>query len=192
MKRYTQIWFIREGFGNSFSATFWVWFFNKSFSHVIFCKLAKFDSDCLYFLRYWAICVLRLFVNQVVTSWVLKLFLSFQSSRFSTWSKSQYKNLDIFRKKDIQGLSFAKNCLRPDSAPLIWRLGTRVSSIFQTLGLKPIFKPCQTSAMEHFSKTVNSWYCHNQKQLSGGVLQKCCSYKCSKIHKKTPALESRF
>ena len=25
-------------------------------------------SDCLYFLRYWAICVLWLFVNQVVTS----------------------------------------------------------------------------------------------------------------------------
>ena len=25
-------------------------------------------SGCLYFLRYWAICVLQLFVNQVVTS----------------------------------------------------------------------------------------------------------------------------
>ena len=25
-------------------------------------------SDCLYFLRYWAICVLRLFLNQAVTS----------------------------------------------------------------------------------------------------------------------------
>ena len=24
--------------------------------------------DCLYFLRYWSICVLQLFVNQVVTS----------------------------------------------------------------------------------------------------------------------------
>ena len=32
---------------------------------------------CLYFLRYWAICVLQLFVNQVVTSWILKLTLSF-------------------------------------------------------------------------------------------------------------------
>ena len=27
---------------------------------------------CLYFLRYWEICVLLLFVNQVVTSWILK------------------------------------------------------------------------------------------------------------------------
>ena len=34
-------------------------------------------SGCLYFLRYWAICVLQLFVNQVVTSWILKLTLSF-------------------------------------------------------------------------------------------------------------------
>ena len=41
-------------------------------------------SDCLYFLRYWAICVLRLFVNQAVTSQNLKLTLSFLSSRFAT------------------------------------------------------------------------------------------------------------
>ena len=34
-------------------------------------------TGCFYFLRYWAICVLQLFVNQVVTSWVLKLTLSF-------------------------------------------------------------------------------------------------------------------
>ena len=31
---------------------------------------------CLYFLRYWA-CVLQLFVNQAVTSCILKLTLSF-------------------------------------------------------------------------------------------------------------------
>ena len=30
-------------------------------------------SDCLYFSRYWAICVLQLFVNQAVTSENLKL-----------------------------------------------------------------------------------------------------------------------
>ena len=32
----------------------------------------------------------------------------------------------------------------------------------------------------------------NQKQSSGGVLQKKCSYEFCKIHKKTPALDSRF
>ena len=34
-------------------------------------------SDCLYFLSYWAICVLKMFVNQAVTSYILKLTLSF-------------------------------------------------------------------------------------------------------------------
>ena len=34
-------------------------------------------SGCLYFLRYCAICVLQLFVTQSLTSWILKLTLSF-------------------------------------------------------------------------------------------------------------------
>ena len=37
---------------------------------------------CLYCLRCWAICVLQLFVNQVVTPWILKLTSSFYSSLF--------------------------------------------------------------------------------------------------------------
>ena len=32
---------------------------------------------CLYFVRYWAICILQLFAEQVMTSWILKLTLSF-------------------------------------------------------------------------------------------------------------------
>ena len=32
---------------------------------------------CLYFLRYWTIFVLQLFIIEVVTSWILKLTLSF-------------------------------------------------------------------------------------------------------------------
>ena len=32
------------------------------------------------------------------------------------------------------------------------------------------------------------WYCYNQKQSSGAVLQKKCFYKFPKIHKKTPHL----
>ena len=42
------------------------------------------------------------------------------------------------------------------------------------------------------AKIVNSWYCYNQKQSSGGVLQKRCSYEFCKIHKKTPALTCVF
>ena len=86
--------------------------------------------DCLYFLRYWAICVIRLFVNQAVTLRNLKSTLSFYSSRFATWPKSQDKNLNILRtKKDFEvklkafsiifkGLSIVKNFPRPKSALL--------------------------------------------------------------------------
>ena len=34
-------------------------------------------SSCLYFVRYWAICALQLFVNQVVTTQILQLTLFF-------------------------------------------------------------------------------------------------------------------
>ena len=56
-------------------------------------------SDCLYFLRYWTICVLQLFANQAVTSKNLKLTLYFLSSRFVTRPKCKDKNLNILRTK---------------------------------------------------------------------------------------------
>ena len=40
---------------------------------------------------------------------------------FYTWPGSQDKNLNIFKKKMeiiLEGLSVAKNCVRPESAPL--------------------------------------------------------------------------
>ena len=36
------------------------------------------------------------------------------------------------------------------------------------------------------------WYCYNQKQPSGDVLQKRCSYKFCKIHKKRSVLQDSF
>ena len=48
-------------------------------------------SGDIYFVRYWAICVLQLFVNQVVTSRILKL----------TSPKSHDKNLTILRTKRL-------------------------------------------------------------------------------------------
>ena len=58
-------------------------------------------SDSLYFVRYWAICVLQLFFYQFVTPWILKLTLPFWSNRFSTWPKSQDKNLNILTTKRV-------------------------------------------------------------------------------------------
>ena len=51
------------------------------------------STNCLYFLTYWAICIL--FFNQAVTSQNLKLTLTFLPNRFATWPKSQDKNLNI-------------------------------------------------------------------------------------------------
>ena len=56
--------------------------FVYDFSRKMFLKLYSLTDqiplpDCLYFLRYWSICMLQLLVNQVVTSQVLKLSLCF-------------------------------------------------------------------------------------------------------------------
>ena len=58
-------------------------------------------SHWLYFLRYWAICVSQLFVNQAVTSKISKLIWPFWSRSFHTWTKSQDKNLSILRTKRV-------------------------------------------------------------------------------------------
>ena len=120
--------FSRKGSGASFSTTFCIWFFNKNVSHVTFFWLTKFP--CLYFSKYWTVCVLWLFVNQAVTSQNLKLTLSFWSNRFATWPRSQDKNLSILRTKRafemkwkaffiiFKGFSVAKNFPRFKSAPL--------------------------------------------------------------------------
>ena len=50
----------------------------------------------LYFLGYWAISILQFFVNQVVTSWISKLTLSFWWSRFSCMTKKSWQKLKYF------------------------------------------------------------------------------------------------
>ena len=42
IQRYAQFQLFRKGPGNSFSTIFWVWFFKKNVSHVIFYSLAIF------------------------------------------------------------------------------------------------------------------------------------------------------
>ena len=61
--------FFSKGPGTSFSTTFSVWFFK---ANVFSCYILLTDQillyDYLYLLRYWIICVLKLFVNQDMTS----------------------------------------------------------------------------------------------------------------------------
>ena len=93
IQRYAQFWFFINGSGNSFFTTFYAWFFNKNIPHVILSSNQISLSDCLYFLRYWAICILQLFINQVITSWILELTLSFQSSCFFYMTKKSWHKL---------------------------------------------------------------------------------------------------
>ena len=52
-------------------------------------QILLFIASCLYFLRYWSICLLQLFVNLAMTSQILK------SSHFATWPKNKDVNLKI-------------------------------------------------------------------------------------------------
>ena len=55
---------------------------------------------CLYFLRYWVICVWQLFVIQVLTSWILKLLSwSFSLSCFYYMTKNSRQILKYFEKE---------------------------------------------------------------------------------------------
>ena len=65
-------------------------------------------SGSFYFVRYWAIRVLQLFVNLVVMSWILKLTLSFQSSRFLYLAKKSWLKLKL--------LESEKSCLMVQSS----------------------------------------------------------------------------
>ena len=90
-------------------------------------------SDCLYFSRYWSICVLHLFVNQAVTSFwnYFEINLILLIKPFCYTTKNQNNKLNILRMKRafgvklkaffiiLKGLSVAKNYVRTEGPPLI-------------------------------------------------------------------------
>ena len=80
--------FSEKGLGKLFPLHFVYYFSRKMF-------LMLYSIDWLYFLRYWSVCALQLFVDQVVMSWILKSTLYFLSSHFWTWLKIQDKNVNI-------------------------------------------------------------------------------------------------
>ena len=82
-------------------------FQEKCFSCYILLSEEIYLSNCLYFFRYWVICVLQLFIFRIVTS----------------TKKSRQKSKCLVEKQQtffiiFKELSVAKNCLRPESAPL--------------------------------------------------------------------------
>ena len=99
--------------------------------------------DCFYFLRYWAICVLQLFVNQVVTSKKIKINLILLIKPFLYMHKKSRQNLKYLENEKslvkgekktffiiFKGLSVVKNFSRPYSAPLIRALISFSSKTF--------------------------------------------------------------
>ena len=57
-------------------------------------------SGCLYFVRYWTICVLWLFINQIAASWILNLILNLSNQAFYLQDeKVMKKSLNILRMK---------------------------------------------------------------------------------------------
>ena len=82
--------FLEKGIVNSFSNIFCTIFLEDCFSCYVLLTVQISFFDCLYFLRYWTICLLSLLVSQVLMSYV---------SSFYTWTRSQGKNLNILRTK---------------------------------------------------------------------------------------------
>ena len=63
---FAQFWVFVKRSETSFSTTFWVWRFRKSF-YILFIEQISLSS-CLYFLTYWITCVLQLFFVRSMTS----------------------------------------------------------------------------------------------------------------------------
>ena len=72
-------------------------------------------------------------------------------------------------------------------------LNTKIYSVIRRSTIWTLFTQCSCIIIYSFVCQYSLyyyWYCYNQKQSSGSVLQKRCSYKSRKIHKKT--LKKRF
>ena len=69
--------FLEKGLGIVSPWHFAYDFSKKNISHVTLCQLTISLPDCLYFLRYWSIRVLQLLFNEVVTSKIFEINLSF-------------------------------------------------------------------------------------------------------------------
>ena len=86
------------------SHTFCMIFEEKYFSFYILVTDQISLHDCLYFVRYWAISVLQLFINHVMTSYILELTLFFSWSRFfymNNKSRQKSKYLESREQKEL-------------------------------------------------------------------------------------------
>ena len=139
-------------------------------------------SSCFYFVRYWTICVLQLYVNQVVTSWRQfwswpYAYLSSQAI-FPAWPKCRDKNFNILRTKRafkpkwktffiiFKGLSIKQmiqNFLEGES-PTLWVFLSFASILKKILTLLTEDGCVSGIAREHYPTKIslcrpeNSWF----------------------------------
>ena len=93
-------------------------FIEKCFSWYILLGDQILLSNCLYFLRYWAICVLQLFYFLVVMSWILKLTLFFNEAVFlhdqkvktKVWISWEHKEFLRWNKKHFSSFLKSLSC----------------------------------------------------------------------------------
>ena len=90
--------FFKKKYGTSLLASFSTWFWKKNISHIILTREIS-SSKCLYFLRYWTLCVLLLFASKLLSSQILKFTLDFLSSFSAGPKKPGQKKFNISRKK---------------------------------------------------------------------------------------------
>ena len=91
-QRYAQYLFFIKRAWTSFSPAFYVWFFKKHICYILLTDQILL-SDCIYFLRYWVICLLYFFVVKSVTSYIFKLTIVFLSCYLTKKSGQKYKYL---------------------------------------------------------------------------------------------------
>ena len=70
----------------------------------------------------------------------------------------------------------------------LFGLNTKIYSVIRRFTIWTLFTQCFCSIIYSFVCQYSLhyyWYCYNPKQSSGATLQKRCSFKFRKIHKKT-------
>ena len=85
--------FLDEGLGIVSPARFVYDFSKKCSSCYILLNDQIWLPGCLYVFRYWAICVMQFFVNQVVTLWIFKLTCIFLIEPFFYMTKKSWQKL---------------------------------------------------------------------------------------------------
>ena len=112
-------------------ASFSVLFFEEKYTSrfIILIDQISFPG-CLYFVRYWAICLIQLFVNQVVTSWVLWWWLF---GKRATLVSNDVRRILLKTIKSLPNNCKSAICVLNDVK--IVNIGWRISQFY----LQPVF-----------------------------------------------------